>query len=302
MKAAALHWASYQLWKAQCRLNRPLLELVQRDQRRLLAQAWDLDAARLGPLRPGLCVVISTHKRPEACAELMQQLHGALPDQLRNDTQVIVLEDTSSSDYTRVCELGQRLFAQRFLFLRSRRWLGKQAYYLTYQAAFELARRAQPTHTLFIQDDLTLAPDFFARAFALWGSIRDRKKAVLSLISFEDDEVRGRWTRYKRKKLLGGKVWKTQWFDLPAYLVDQFFFETLRYRVYPSDPLRFARGLGISSGVGEQLTRRLWRRGNIYQVTQTLVFHGEHASVMNTNARGDRPFDNRVRVKHARAK
>jgi hypothetical protein len=302
MKAALLHWTSYQLWKAQCRLNRPLFALLQRDPRRALKQAWDLESAKLGPLRPGLCVMISTHKRPEACAALLQQLHAALPVQLRNDAQVIVLEDASSSDYTALVELGQRLFGQRFLFLRSRRWLGKQGYYLTYQAAFELARRVQPTHTLFIQDDLSLAPDFFARAFALWGSIGDRKKAVLSLISFEDDEVRGRWTRFKRRKLLGGKVWKTQWFDLPAYLVDEYFFETLGYHVYPSDPMRFTRGLGISSGVGEQLTRRLWRRGNIYQVAQTLVFHGEHASVMNTNARGDRPFDNRVVVKHARSK
>lgn len=295
MKSSVLHWTSYQLWKAQCRLNRPLLALVQRDQRRVLKQAWELDSAELGPARPGLCVVISTHKRPEACADLLTQLHAALPVQLQNDAQLIVLEDASSSDYTAVCELGKRLFPARFLFLRSRRWLGKQGYYLTYQAAFELARRAHPAHTLFIQDDLTLAPDFFARAFALWGSIRDRKKAVLSLISFDDDEKRGRWTHFKRRELLGGKVWKTQWFDLPAYLVDEYFFETLRYRVYPADPLRFMRGTGISSGVGEQLTRRLWRRGNIYQVANTLVFHGEHASVMNSDARGDRPFDNRAR-------
>jgi hypothetical protein len=294
MKSSVLHWTSYQLWKAQCGLNRPLYALVQRSERRALKQAWDLDAAKLGPPRPGLCVVISTHKRPEACADLLVQLHAALPTRLRNDAQLIVLEDASSSDYTAVCELGRQLFSERFLFLRSRRWLGKQGYYLTYQAAFELARRVHPAHTLFIQDDLTLAPDFFARAFALWGSIRDRRKAVLSLISFDDDEVRGRWTRYKRRELLGGKVWKTQWFDLPAYLVDEYFFETLRYAVYPSDPLRFARGTGISSGVGEQLTRRLWRRGNIYQVANTLVFHGEHASVMNTDARGDRPFDNRA--------
>ncbi|HET8933381.1 MAG TPA: glycosyltransferase [Polyangiales bacterium] len=302
MNAALLRWTSYQLWKAQCRLNLPLIGLVQGDQRHALEQAWELDSSKLGTLRPGLCVVITTHKRPEACAALLTQLHAELPVQLRSDTQVIVLEDASSSDYTSVFELGQRLFDQRFLFLRSRRWLGKQGYYLTYQAAFTLARRIQPTHTLFIQDDLSLAPDFFARAFALWGSIRDRKKAVLSLISFGDDEVHGRWTRYKRRKLLGGKVWKTQWFDLPAYLVDEYFFETLGYRVFPADPLRFARGLGISSGIGEQLTRRLWRRGNIYQAAQTLVFHGEHESVMNTNARGDRPFDNRAVVKQARSK
>ena len=75
MKSSVLQWTSYQLWKAQCRLNRPLLTLWQRDQRRVLEQAWDLDSAKLGPTRPGLCVVISTYKRPEACADLLSQLH-----------------------------------------------------------------------------------------------------------------------------------------------------------------------------------------------------------------------------------
>jgi hypothetical protein len=275
-------------------LNRPLIDLVR--PRAELSKAWDLHAVRFESTQPDLCIVISTHKRPEACANLLKELHAALPAPLRNRAQVIVLEDLSDADYTAVCDLGERLFEKRLLFLRSRRWLGKQGYYLTFQAAFELIRKLQPVHTLFIQDDISLAPDFFVEAFALWGSIRDRKKAVLSLVSFECDEVRGRWTRYKRRELIAGRLRKTQWFDLPAFLVGRYFFEALDYRMFPAEPLRFTRRVGISSGVGEQLTRRLWRRGNIYQVAETLAFHGEHASVMNADARKDRPLDNRERA------
>lgn len=302
MKSALLHKAGYLLWKAQCRLNRPLIAPWQAEgQGDAVANAWALASARLGPQRPDLCVLISSHKRPEACAELLQQLQAALPAPLRDRTQVIVLEDQSESDYAAVAHQGRALFADRFLLLRSQRWLGKPGYHLTYQAAFVLIRKLQPAHTLFIQDDLSLAPDFFIRTFALWGSIRDPKRAVLSLASFEDDELRGRWTRFKRRELLSGTLRKTQWFDLQAYLVDRCFFETLKYRVFPSEPLRFEQRTGISSGVGEQLTRRLWRRVNIYQVAETLVFHGAHASVMNADARSDRPLDNREPTQQKKA-
>jgi len=288
-----LYRLGYLLWKMQCRLNKPLVGLAPVAPRAVVTEAWDLHTARIEPREPDLCVVISTHRRPHACADLLQQLHAALPESVTQPAQVIVLEDMSDADYGDVQALGERLFEARFVFLRSRRWLAKQGYYLLYQAAFELLRQLRPRHTLFIQDDLSLAPNFFADALGLWGSIPDPDKAVLSLVAFDDDETRGRWTRYKRRVLLGGKAWKTQWFDLQAFLVGRSFFETLQYRLFPAEPLRFSQRPGVSSGVGEQLTRRLWRRGNIYQVAQTLAFHGGHASVMNADARRDRALDNR---------
>ena len=284
-----LYRAGYLLWKVQCRLNMPLFGLGAQVRRRALADAWDLSAAQIARTQPELCVVISTHKRPHACADLLLQLHAQLSDR----ALVIVLEDMSEVDYSAVRALGTRLFQGRFVFLRSRRWLAKEGYYLLYQAAFDLLRELCPQHTLFIQDDLSLAPNFVGEALRLWCAIGDTNKAVLSLVAFDDDETQGRWTCYRRRELLGGEAWKTQWFDLQAFLVGRSFFETLRYRVFPAEPLRFRQRPGVSSGVGEQLTRRLWRRGNIYQVTRTLAFHGGHVSVMNVDARRDRPLDNR---------
>ena len=288
-----LYRAGYLLWKVQCRLNTPLIGLAPEAPRSELAEAWDLHAAHVEPREPELCAVISTHRRPRACADLLLQLHAALLSSSSHPAQVIVLEDMSDVDYGPVRALGDRLFGRRFVYLRSRRWLAKQGYYLLYQAAFDLLRKLRPTYTLFIQDDLSLAPHFFADALGLWEAIPDPNKVVLSLVAFDDDETRGRWTRYRRRVLLGGKVWKTQWFDLQAFLVGRSFFEMLKYRVFPAEPLRFSQRPGVSSGVGEQLTRRLWRRGNIYQVAQTLAFHGGHESVMNADARRDRALDNR---------
>jgi hypothetical protein len=44
--------------------------------------------------------------------------------------------------------------------------------------------------------------------------------------------------------------------------------------------------------VSEQFTLRLFGRGNVYQVEETLAFHGQHASVLNEQARRARPLDN----------
>lgn len=284
---------SYLLWKLQCRLNRPLLAPLQPGQRRALLKAWDLTQVQPRVFRPALCVIITSHKRQEACTELLQQVYTQLPQALRDDVLVIVLEDLSGLDYSAAEALGRRLFGDRFHLLTSRRWLGKPGYWLMYQAAFELLRVLEPKHTLFIQDDLNLRPGFVAQALMLWDALKDPHKAVLSLCSFDDDEAKGRWARYARHEVLDGRLRKTQWFDLHAYLVDGYFLTTLQHRVFPADPLRFRADRSRSSGVGEQFTRRLWGRGNIYQVVETLAYHGAHVSVMNEDSRAGRPFDNR---------
>jgi hypothetical protein len=284
---------SYLLWKFQCRLNRPLLALLQPGRRRAMRETWDLGQVQAHPNQAPLCVIITSHKRQEACTELLQQVYTQLPAALRDDAVVIVLEDVSGLDYSETAALGRKLFGDRFHLLTSRRWLGKPGYWLMHQAAFELLHTLKPQRTLFIQDDLTLTPSFIARALTLWDALKDPHKAVLSLVSFDDDEVAGRWTNYERHDVLNGQLRKTQWFDLHAYLVDGYFLNTLRHRVFPADPLRFFADRARSSGVGEQFTRRLWGRGNIYQVVETLAYHGAHASVMNADSRAGRPFDNR---------
>ena len=67
----------------------------------------------------------------------------------------------------------------------------------------------------------------------------------------------------------------------------------LDYRMIPVHPNRWRRNPGLSSGVGKQLTRRLFGRANVYQCFPPLVFHGGHPSVMNPSARAARSLDNR---------
>ena len=288
-----MRWITNALWKAQCRVNHPLVGLR--------AEGFGTDLDRLFTWRsappacrsPSLCIVLTTHARPKACAELLLELARELPAELAPHTQVIVLIDRSELDYAAAIEVGRSSFGEQVTWLESTRWLGKPGFHLVHRAAFALVRTLQPQLTLFIQDDLSLVPGFFARALSTWSAIDDPRKAVLSLFATDDDEPHGRWVRFTRETLPGGAVRRTQWFDLPAFLVDQRFFELLDYRVFAPDPLRFADGLPRSSGVGEQLTRRLWGRGDVYQVVETLTHHGAHPSVMNADARQLRPMDNR---------
>ncbi|HEX6239533.1 MAG TPA: hypothetical protein VFZ61_01515, partial [Polyangiales bacterium] len=54
------------------------------------------------------------------------------------------------------------------------------------------------------------------------------------------------------------------------------------------------RQRSVSSGVGQQLTIRLFLRGDVVQAVPSLVEHGALESEMNAEARRRRGLDNRV--------
>lgn len=283
------------LWKLRCRLNihgrvNQAGPFVLRTRAEVLAEPANAHPA------PRLCIVITTHRRAEACSRVVQALHAAMPQAVRDEAIVVVLNDRSELDYTPVLRALTSCFPGKFRFYDSTRWLGKHEFWRTYQHAFDIVSEVRPKHTLFLQDDLVLAPDFVQRTLEQWDAITDPTKAVLYLCAMSDDETEGRWIKYRRQSLGQGHPHKTQWFDLSAFLVDELFFRVLRYQVYPVPLARWQRKAELSSGVGEQFTRRLWSRGNIYQVESTLVTHGHEASVMNEEARRKRPLDNRARL------
>ena len=81
---------------------------------------------------------------------------------------------------------------------------------------------------------------------------------------------------------------------MQAFCTDLEFLRILRYRVVPVPGRRWQQDPVLSSGVGEQFTRRLWGRGNIYQARPGLVTHGHSASLMNPQAREVHALDNRA--------
>jgi hypothetical protein len=255
-------------------------------------------------------VVVTTHARERAVLRLLRALEAQLgrldPQALRSS--LCVLEDASAADYRRAhAALAAR--AASVLWLRSRTHLGKQGFWRVWQAALSLALRAQADYLLVIQDDLELGDDALHTALSLMRALEARGEGrvsaatpadtsavwpqVLSLFSSRDDERFGRWVLFPRRQLRELPVRRTQWFDLPAVLMNRRVLETLGYRVFPIAPERWQGKPQLSSGVGRQLTRRLYARAAIFQCAPSLVFHGAEPSSMNPEARGARQMDNR---------
>jgi hypothetical protein len=284
----------------EVRWNRALVSrrLTQRE----LADTWAPvgDTAPLDRLLPGAetavpgcSVVITTCNRADPCHRVLQALARQQAARGVAIGRVIVLDDASHADYSAVHSTLAREFAGRGLCFRARRNHGRSGFWRLYQFAFALLESLPAGPVLFVQDDLELAPGFWPEAWRTWQEIADPRKAVLSLCAMDDDEVNGRWVDFKRVEQPGQPFRLTQWFDLQAFLVERPFFELLRYQMFPVHPNRWQRRPSASSGVGAQLTRRLWRRANIYQVVRTLVRHGAEPSMMNPEARSRRTLDNR---------
>ena len=238
-----------------------------------------------------LCAVITTHNRPEECGASIAALHEALRAAgLEERAFVLVLLDPSAADYGSVLDQLARHFAGRFALYEASRPLGKTGFWFTYQTAFDVVCRLAPHHVLFLQDDVTFETSLVREALAHWRAIEDPDKAVLYLCSLPDDEPNGRWIRFARRDVPGTGVRLTQWLDLQAFLAGRRFFECLRHEVFAVPASRWRNRPLRSSGVGEQFTSRLSGRANIYQVARTLVRHGELPSLMNPEARAQRPF------------
>jgi hypothetical protein len=163
-----------------------------------------------------------------------------------------------------------------------------------HQTAFDVARLWRPERALYLQDDIEFEPDMLLRAERIWAATeRDPLRRVLYLFSSSDDEAQGRWVSFDRRELQNVPFRLTNWFDLQAFMVDRQFFELLGYRMVEIHPNRWRRRPQQSSGVGRQLTRRLFGRANVYQAWPPLVAHGAEPSTMNPEARLQRSLDNR---------
>ncbi len=63
--------------------------------------------------------------------------------------------------------------------------------------------------------------------------------------------------------------------------------------MFPVSAYRWASRPSLSSGVGRQLTLRLWGRGNVYQVMTPLAFHGRRGEPDEPGSARQASLDNR---------
>ncbi len=283
----------------EIRLNRPILREVPD---RAFWSLFQSDDAALDQLPPSLraagadidlLVAITTYNRPEACERMLT----ALPQLVRNAGRglrwhVVVVKDAGGAEYGPAVRDARARLGNRVTWLEAGARLGKQGFWKTYQTLLLAARELRPLHALFLQDDLEFTPTLLRDCYARFGALAvDASPRVLYLLAADDDEAEGRWIRFRRRGAIPG-VRLTQWFDLSAFFTNRAVLELLHYRVFPVPAGRWKKR-PYSSGVGEQFTRRLFGRANIYQATPSLVFHGAYTTEMNPEARAVRHLDNR---------
>lgn len=282
------------------RLNRRLLPaaLVPRDEVRWVRWTPRRATPVMSPLdRPRLVVFVTTYRRAEPYRRLMDQIAGQIDSSpVADSCAAVVLDDASPGpDYPAAHEAVAARWGERVRILRAEHNLGKAGYWQTVQRALDECRTIRPELMLFVQDDLELASGAIRDALAIWDDIADPRKAVLNLFAAAEDEPEGRWVHLPRRHVPGARHRETGWFDLAAFLAGPRFFEITRHEVFPVHASRWRARPAISTGVGRQLTRRIWNRGTVYQVVETLAYHGAESSQMNTAARAERPMDNRPR-------
>ncbi len=286
--AELLHW-----WET--RTNRPRERSAFE---RALPGSWAVGAGATSwppatPIEPELMVILTTYGRPGAAARVLDQLREALAHAgLTRRSALLVMHDACGQNYGLARELASRA-SPTVLWLDARERFGKAGFWKMHQTAFVVAGAWRPKLALYLQDDVELEPDFLLRALELWRSTAvDPRRRVLYLFSSSDDEARGRWVRFARRARDRCRL--TNWFDLQAFLVDSAFFDLLEHRMVPIHPNRWKRQPELSSGVGRQLTLRLFGRGHVYQAWPPLIVHGAAPSMMNPEARARRTLDNRA--------
>ncbi|MFB4317353.1 FkbM family methyltransferase [Actinomadura sp. 21ATH] len=144
---------------------------------------------------------------------------------------------------------------------------------------------------LVLQDDVRLCHGFAERALRLFAGIDDPAKATLHLHLTAERSALGAsgWTAVRAVEF--GDVVRSGWVDMSAFLAHPRLFAALGWRLDPVPAARWDRDDLLSSGVGEQISRRAHAVGlGMYQVRRSLAVHDESRSRMNPSARVRQPM------------
>jgi hypothetical protein len=147
---------------------------------------------------------------------------------------------------------------------------GKQYYYALCQKLFADAQKAD--YYFKIDDDMLLVPNFLTNSIHAWESIEDKYKRGLNILADQRIEMWGS----EPKTVVNEYVFLSGWIDL-NFMMDNTSFNILK-KLELLPPLE---RITTSSGVGRQVCRHMRWVGNLYQMRETMLIHGDHKSKMN---------------------
>lgn len=229
-----------------------------------------------------IAVLITTYRRPEMLLRLFGQIKEA--EGKYNITVFCVHDGPDRNNYDKIRQWIKEN-REHWKFITTPLWLGKSQYYKTINRLYEYVRDHKADYYVQLPDDVQIDQSFFDEAVSQFAAIQDSKKVCLNLLN--DNRTNPGWVQFERVQR--GHVWLTQWMDL-CFISNRNFFAFLNFVVQPVS-LSWAGNPERSSGVGMQLSQRLFRRGhNMYMVMKSLVAHDDHPSVMHPEHRKSTPL------------
>ena len=229
-------------------------------------------------------IIVTTYRRSNQLRRLLEDLSSYTQNY---DLQIEIFEDFSDQTGAKVVEEYRKRL--NILYHPMAAHHGKQKFWSIHNEIQRRLRR-HPARDLivFLQDDIRLAENFFSRIQELWNALPTTNRTTLNLFLDKDREGKACWTGVTPKliKTEAGKAYHTQWVDLCAFVCDAQFGQLLNHRIRSIPANRWRNNEGLSSGVAEQISKKLHRAGGqMYQVHSSFVYHGEHQSLMNPIAR-----------------
>lgn len=213
------------------------------------------------------CIIITTYNRPDMLYKLLKDIESK-----KNNykIKIFIFNDGSTENY----DLSE-FDVTHLKFFPNR---GKKKYWEIINQTFNVVKSIKSKYYLYLPDDVMLIDDFFNELIRVYRLIDDKNKICLNILT--DGRVnRTNWTNFN--SIHYDEYIKTQWNDL-CFLADSDFFSRLNYEIKPVPLSRWNGNSNLSSGVGQQISLRLYNMNlNMYHTKKSFVYHGNHESKMN---------------------
>lgn len=233
-------------------------------------------------------VAITTYQRDKSLKRLIEQIHKEASKGL--DIRLYVYSDDPESG---VPEWWHGILSEECHYFPAYEHRGKRGFWRTINDILSDANLTSFDYFFLLQDDIELEDHFFRRMIGSWNCIHDKDKICLNPLM--DGSRRGvpNWTGIDPKVVHGSygtKFYRTGWVDC-IFMSERRMLDALNWRINPIDDSRWKRNKFLSSGVGQQISKRLIAKDlHPYQVYESLVHHGGHESKMNPQERKQNPL------------
>lgn len=232
-------------------------------------------------------ILITTYNRPEKLQTLLHNLQREIILNPGINCQLIIANDNSTSDYSIVNDYVMNNFTQPVLAFSDEHF-GKAKYWQFINSLYRAIKDTLAHYDYFIQlpDDVTLAENFLQKAILYFDNIPNRKKVCLNLLTDYPRVLKPMWTTKIPNQFQhnGIEYYQTGWTDL-CLISDKSYLQSIDYSIHEV-PEKWANNPDLSSGVGMQISKRLFaKRKSMFHIKTSLVFHGDHKSVMHPEHR-----------------